>query len=490
MKMRDYIDEFNKKDNECIKTGIENNRAAEWLENEIPILECSDKTVEKTYYFRWWTYRKHIKNTPEGYVITEFLPKVPWSGIYNVINAPTGHHIMEGRWLKNAERYLCDYIKLFFNHPEDGLRYSTWMLWAADKLNGVKECIEPKEFLKGAVPYYKRWEDAHKTETGLFWSLDDRDAMEFSLSGTPHGKMLPGLRPTLNSYMYGDAMAIYHFSELCGAPLEEYGEKAEKIRSLMQRILWRDGFFKALHPENGDFADTDKIDTAKVPRELIGYIPWYFGIPESGDGVFELLEDKNAFLAKQGLTTAEQTADGFLYKHGHECLWNGYVWPFATSQTLTALLNAVMGSEKNRERYSEMFFRLLHQYAAQHTRITGDGKEVMWIDEVMSPTEHIWTSREKLKNRGWKEEKGGFERGKDYNHSTFCDLVLSALTGYEIKDGNVSFNPVIPGGWEYFSLDNLFIRGDRYRIEYDKTGSHYGKKGLFVYKNGKEQCRN
>ena len=35
-------------------------------------------------------------------------------------------------------------------------------------------------------------------ENGLFYQIDDRDGMEFSAGGS-------GARPTINSYMYGDA---------------------------------------------------------------------------------------------------------------------------------------------------------------------------------------------------------------------------------------------------------------------------------------------
>ena len=58
----------------------------------IPLFDVSDKTIEEIYYFRWHTYCKHIKETPEGFVITEFLPDVPWAGKYNTISCPAGHH--------------------------------------------------------------------------------------------------------------------------------------------------------------------------------------------------------------------------------------------------------------------------------------------------------------------------------------------------------------------------------------------------------------
>ena len=58
------------------------------MEENVPRFECPDKELEEIYYFRWWTFRKHIKETPDGFVITEFLPKVSWSGKYNKISSP------------------------------------------------------------------------------------------------------------------------------------------------------------------------------------------------------------------------------------------------------------------------------------------------------------------------------------------------------------------------------------------------------------------
>jgi len=76
---RHYIDRFNADDEE-LYANIPNAKAWEFLRANIPLFHCPDTDFERTYYFRWWTYRKHVKKTPDGYVITEFLPKVPWSG--------------------------------------------------------------------------------------------------------------------------------------------------------------------------------------------------------------------------------------------------------------------------------------------------------------------------------------------------------------------------------------------------------------------------
>ena len=110
-KIKYYVDRFNKNDNEIYKQFIPNNRALKFLSQNIPKIDLPEKSIEETYYFRWWTYRKHIKNTEDGFVITEFLPKVFWSKKHNTINCPAAHHIYEGRWLKDP-KYISEYINL------------------------------------------------------------------------------------------------------------------------------------------------------------------------------------------------------------------------------------------------------------------------------------------------------------------------------------------------------------------------------------------
>jgi len=111
--LKEYIRSFNELDDELYSQYIPNSQAEQFLENNIPLFECPDKQLEKTYYFRWWTYRKHIKRTSEGYVITEFLPQVDWSGKFNTINCAVGHHFYEGRWLHNSD-ILAEYGQFWF----------------------------------------------------------------------------------------------------------------------------------------------------------------------------------------------------------------------------------------------------------------------------------------------------------------------------------------------------------------------------------------
>ena len=83
-----YVDRFNQYDEELYKQYIPNSQAKEFLSDNIPLFECPDKNIEEIYYFRWWTFRKHLKKTPEGFIVTEFLPDVSWAGKYNGICCP------------------------------------------------------------------------------------------------------------------------------------------------------------------------------------------------------------------------------------------------------------------------------------------------------------------------------------------------------------------------------------------------------------------
>ena len=82
----------------------------QWFVDTVPYADLPDEQLKQIYYFRWYTYRNHLRMTTDGYyVVTEFLPNVGWSGKHNTINCPAGFHVAEGRWMKD-NRYLDDYL--------------------------------------------------------------------------------------------------------------------------------------------------------------------------------------------------------------------------------------------------------------------------------------------------------------------------------------------------------------------------------------------
>jgi len=187
-----YIDGFNRQDHELYRHAFPNAQAWAFLGQNIPLLDCPDADLQEIYYFRWWTYRKHLKQTPDGYVLTEFLPAVSWAGKYNTISCAAGHHLHEGRWLHDP-RYLDDYSRFWFHGGGEPRRYSFWAadsIWARALVTG--DASLPRELLPDLVINYEAWEKEHRATNGLFWQIDDRDGMEVSIGGS-------GYRATINS---------------------------------------------------------------------------------------------------------------------------------------------------------------------------------------------------------------------------------------------------------------------------------------------------
>lgn len=236
-----YVNQFNQNDNELYSQTIDNEHSLNLLEENIPIFECPDKEIEKTYYFRWWTFRKHLRNTEDGLVITEFLPEIGHAGKHNTICCPGGHHFREGRWLK-SERYLTDYANFWFKKGGAPRNYSFWIsdsIWNFALVSGRYDLAE--ELLPCMISNYLEWEKSHIDPNGLYWQIDVRDGMEVSISGS-------GYRATINSYQYGDAMAIYRIALRSGRKniAQRFLQKALEIKGNLNKYLWdqKTGFYK------------------------------------------------------------------------------------------------------------------------------------------------------------------------------------------------------------------------------------------------------
>jgi Trehalase len=459
-----YVAHFNAMEDENITNYISNADSWNWLQKEIPFFECPDKEVEEIYYFRWWSFRKHIEQTTNGFVISEFLTKP------QPISSALGFHIAEGRWLHN-QNYLDDYVHYWF-HDDTSLaqlhKYSQWLddaLWQRYLVTGDEKFLV--SLLPNLIRDYQQWEYEHLTTNGLFWQFDVRDAMEESISGSRTAR---NPRPTMNSYMFGNAQAVAKIAQLAGdkKTAGEFNSRAAHLKKLVEKKLWNNDakFFEVVHT-NGNFAGV---------REEIGFLPWMFKLP--GDDVkyalaWSQLTNSEGFSAPFGVTTAERRHPQFrAHGFGH-CEWDGAVWPFATSQTLDALANYLRDNKAcvlNRENYFDIFLTYVHSQHANGRPYIGE-----YLDEVTGQ----WID-------------GKYERSRFYNHSTFADLIISGVVGLVPRSDNVvEIFPLLPEEtWKYFSLDGVNYHGLTLTIFWDKDGSRYHRgKGLIVLADGKEIAR-
>ena len=502
--VRSWVGEFNAADDELYTNAVANCDAADFLVRNMPRFECPDRDIERTYHFRWWTYRKHLRKTPSGWVVTEFLPEVPWAGKYNTISCPLGHHLREGRWLRDRT-YLDDYTRIMMSEGTvNGPRaYACWPAWATlERLKVVGDDGFAVKLLPEFVRNYEAWErgwdvslwaakpphqmrTGFKSERGLFDLSSDREGSECQLSAE-------GARPMVNSAMWAEAVAISKIAAAAGddATAGRFAEKASRLEACVKSKLW--------NPVKRFFTVLAEDGSQDSVCELHGYAPFYFAMPLAGgyDCAWRLLASSSGFAAPHGLTFPAQDTPGFVLvadRTRHECMWNGPSWPYATSVALTALYRRLQApaGDATMPASSEDFIRILSQYARQHRRTLDDGRIVPWIDENMDAFTGEWLARGIMvdKARRGKRPQKIRERGKDYNHSTFCDLVIAGLCGI-VPAGNGDFRvvPLAPKSWDWWCIDGVRMCGRDVTVLFDRDGSRYGcGRGLVVLDDSAKQ---
>jgi len=430
-----------------------------WLTAQVPLFDCPDARFVETYYARWRSYLRSLKRSRDGWVVWEFPYHVTWAGLHNTIVDAAAHHVYEGRWLRDAAP-MRDYLRFWLTNGDAPLRgFSCWMASAVQAMDLVHpEAGLATALLQPLVHNYHAWEDVFRRPSGLYTQLAVNDGMEEAASGPQ------GLRPTLNSYQYGDARAIAAMARAAGqgALAGRYEARAATLKALVQDRLWnpRIGFFDTVREGDGSFS---------AERELVGYIPWYFDLPDARfAGAWAQLTDPAGFAAPFGPTTLERRSSRFELVED-DSRWNGSSWPFATSQTLVALANLLNRGEPapiGRQAY----FDTLATYVRSQYR-ERDGRRVPWIGESLQPISGRWTS----------ETRG-------YNHSTFADLVITGLIGLRpARDDRVEIRPLLPTGtWDHFALHGLRYRGHDLSVIWDRSGARYGEAGLRLLIDGRQ----
>ncbi len=465
-----YVDYFNKMEDENIKQAIPNDSAWNWMQKNIPLFECPQQNFEEIFYYRWWTLRKHIKKTEKGFVFTEFLIQRSYADKYNLIASALGHHIYESRWLHDS-KYMDENLKVWYRgndgKPLKKLRF--YSSWNADAIYNRYLVNADKKFVLDILPDleadYREWRREKLGNNDLFWQYDVRDAMEETISG---GRKEKNSRPSINSYMYGNAKALSNIYTLNGgssiAGIMEYSLEKDNIKKMTQISLWNSNHnFFEVRKEQGD--------TLSNVKEQIGFIPWYFNMPDSSYNIaWKSLTDTKTFCAPFGITTADRSHPLFRTHGCCKCEWDGAVWPFATSQTLTAMAN-LLNDYKQDYVTDSNYFALLNTYVeSQYYR----GRP--YIGEYLDEKTGYWL-------------KGDEERSRYYNHSTFNDLIITGLVGLRPRvDDVIEVHPLLPTNkWYWFLLDNVKYHNKIVTIVWDKTGLKYKKgKGLSIFVNGKK----
>jgi len=468
------------------------NRDWDWYKDNIPFFECPDADLSTTYYYRWEVVTKHLTyGSPNtGYTFTEFIDRPFWSGRYGAISCPAGHHLYEVRWLRNP-RIARDYGRYWLQTTGAQPRnYSTWLadaLWAVYLVHPNGRYL--KDLLPDVVKNYKGWEERHfDAEVGLFWQTGHDDGMELNINSRQTKDIVrgaPGYRPTLNAYLWADAQAISRIADLAGdkTTAEHFRSRAAKLKENLQKKLWdsnRQFFFPmAQRDEEKDGKVVKKLSltyqTGKFAgsphgRELIGYVPWQFNLPDQGyESAWKFLMDEDYFFAPFGPTTVERHDPLFMISKTC-CWWSGNSWPYATTQTLKALANLLQNYRQEVVTKAD-YLKLLQIYARTQRK---NGKP--YIAEAAHPDTGSW------------EGHDSYNHSEHYFHSGYVDLILTGLVGLQPRQDDIlEIQPLAPESWDYFAVDAVPYRGRSLSIVWDKHGTRYRLgKGLHVLMNGKK----
>ncbi len=458
--LKRHVESFNAMDaEEAVVNLVPNADSFDWLQRQIPLFECPDEDLAEIYYFRWWALRKHLKQVGDYFAYTEFIQletKAKFIPPERTIASALGHHFMETRWLRDqtADDSYLDYWMVGNGGEPQGHfhRYSSWLddaLWRRAAVTGDTDFLLQR--LDRLVADYRLWEEERQRPDGLYWQFDVWDAMEESISGSRTEKHI---RPTINSYMYGNAVALAKLARLAGREelAREFDGKAAKLRAQALDTLWNpDSAFFEVVRESGGFAGV---------REAIGFIPWYFSMPTKNSGYEEAwkqLRDPEGFWAPMGLTTAERRHPEFRSHGVGTCEWDGAIWPYATSQTLKALGVVVRDYPQDIVSGQDFYDAFLAYTRSQRW----DGKP--YIGEYQDEVTGAWL-------------KGPNPRSKFYHHSTYADLLIADLVGLRPQMGDtVRLEPLLPpDAWDWFCLDGVPYHGHSLTIAWDRDGSRYG----------------
>ena len=467
---------------------------APWYEKNIPFFDCSDPQITQIYYYRWQLYKSHLKDLGQrGYIVTEFLDDVGWAlKPYQSLNDATAFHINEGRWLKD-DRYVDDYINFMCSGGND--RHFSEAIAAA---------VYGRYLVNGNVAFATRnldsmehifqlWTNRYDAAKGLYSIEPILDATEYTISSIDASGGRDGFlrgdafRPTINSFMFANALAISKLAALAGKTneAEAFAAQAEAIRHAVEISLW-----------NGSmehFIDRFKADNQFVHywdfirgRELAGYVPWAFELPDHDpkyDVEWTHLLSPEKFGGPFGLRTVEPSYEYYLKQYRYvmtdgeklpECQWNGPSWPFDTTLVLDGMANLLNDYTQNVVNAAD-YVRLLKQYTRQHY-LNGTPD----LQEDYNPD----TGKVIV----------GLPRSHHYNHSDYVDLVISGLAGLRPRaDDVLEINPLVPvdadptNSVDYFCLENVLYHGQLVTIVYDRDGGHYKNgAGLSAYVNGRQ----
>lgn len=476
------------------------NSCQAWRLANVPSFTSEDAALEKMYWHRATSIiRKNLFRLGEGRLARWSMAEGRWSSEWfaNVISYGGGHHIRETRWLRDP-LYVRDIIStwcennrengLFPSHiPATGAVAGQYTDWIASAVWDAYRVQPDDDVLRAWLPALKRNVDGwlaeyDKDDDGLLlvdshgWTGMEWQPSFFFFNGFDKDKQDQCLeRVDLTAYVYGGAK---HLAEMCRVLGDEpdairYEDIATRIHDAVARVMWdsETRYFYSVEPESHEKA---------LVKEIVGVYPFYFAM-------FDPATDSPCFDAWQSLVnpaelwTSWPVASAskqcpaysqdvrFNGKTVGGCMWNGPTWPHANSIVLSAM------AETLRERpQGPLTIAKFHELLRSYTNAQFLRQELQfpWTGEYYNGDTGEWRTDE-----------------RDYNHSTFLDILIADLAGVRPLSGDrLEIRPLIEDHTPGFLIDGVRYHGHDLTLIWTRPAAAApgpdGRVGFRVYVDG------
>lgn len=449
-----------------------------WFD-DAPEFECSDKYIEKCWWYRWYILRSCLAEPGTGYLNhalfyegrAHAMEKTPYQAtgweFSRLIPLSTPLTLTDARWFKNPEIAKEAFRALGGTMNDDGAfsvssvdskgkeysQYAAWALYSFYLLDGDREFIREvlPMFKKDALSVYARHKGANddlqicythaltgKEYQPGYWFFTNQ-CFPPKVRGTTEG-YTPLKRVDCSVYMYLNFTGLGRLCREVGdADAEMFLSKAESIKNAVLGKMWEgvSGCFYDLHHQT---------DRRAYVKHIVSVYPLWAGMTDGRHlKMLDYLFSPDYFARGSGFASAAADCPvyspsggwkGDYFKGRDGCMWNGPSWPYTTGIALDATAKQ---SKQHAHAYDAQFMKFFRQYTLEHFR--GGNIDDPYLVEFYNA-----------------ETGEALSDEADYNHSFYIDLVVRHIAGIEPTEKGFCFHP-LKTGLGGFSLKGVNIQG-------------------------------
>jgi hypothetical protein len=484
-----------------------------WFDANLAGFDCSDEWIRKLYYHRAYLLRRNLLEPRLGVMKWPTQSEGRWRSSWyaNVISYGAAHQIREARWLADPQYWRGHLRTWAYNAKPDriypshvlpsgpaGGQYTDWISstgWEGELVHPDRGFLA--EVVDRLADNTRGWQEVYDADGDGLLMVDSHwwTGMEYQPSffffsdyQTSEGfdqpqQVVPLERVDLTAYNFGNATNVARMYRALGQAekAKEFEELAAKIAAALAAKMWR--------PETSYFYSLRASDDAVAEvKEIVGVYPFYFGMVPAGKGyeaAWDAILDPEQFWTPWPVASVSKQCPAYSQTgwpqaggRAAACMWNGPTWPHANSIVLTAMARTLRADREvpeearsplTMERFWELFTSFTKaQYREQDLTYP-------WTGEFYNGETGEWKTGE-----------------RDYNHSTWLDILIPEVVGLVPRDDEVlEVDPLVPeGALSWLVLDGQRYRGHDVTIVWDAADDERdvhddGRSGLDVYLDGK-----